>query len=64
MFIPSELSGEPLQIAFSLKFIQDFLSAVSSEKVGLEMTTPSYPGLFKPVGDSPYQYVLMPISML
>lgn len=65
MFISSELNGEPIQIAFNARYLLDFLGVVNTEKVSLEMTTPSYPGLLKPVAeDNPYQYVVMPISML
>lgn len=63
MFISTELSGEPINIAFNVKFMQDFLGAIIDEEVYLEMTTPSYPGLLRPVNpESEFKYVLMPMS--
>ncbi len=63
IFVPSELQGEDINIAFNFKFIQDFLNAIIDEQVILEMTTPSYPGLLKPGNpESDFQYVLMPMS--
>ncbi|GAB4267229.1 MAG: DNA polymerase III subunit beta [Candidatus Rifleibacteriota bacterium] len=63
IFVPSELQGEPINIAFNVKFIQDFINVIVDEQVVLGMTTPSYPGLLKPGNpESDFQYVLMPMS--
>lgn len=63
IFVPSELQGEPINIAFNVKFIQDFINVIADEQVILEMTTPSYPGLMKPGNpEADFQYVLMPMS--
>ncbi|MDD3147694.1 MAG: DNA polymerase III subunit beta [Candidatus Riflebacteria bacterium] len=62
-FIPSELSGEPINIAFNVKFLQDFLTVLNDEEVVIEMTTPSYPGLLRPGNpESEFKYVVMPMS--
>jgi DNA polymerase-3 subunit beta len=63
MFISSELTGDAINIAFNVKFMQDFLGAIIDEEIYLEMTTPSYPGLLRPVNpESEFKYVLMPMS--
>jgi len=63
MFVSTELQGEPINIAFNVKFVQDFLNVIHDEEVHLEMTTPSYPGLLKPGNpESEFKYVLMPMS--
>lgn len=63
MFVSTELQGEPINIAFNVKFVQDFLNVINDEEVHLEMTTPSYPGLLKPGNpESEFKYVLMPMS--
>lgn len=63
MFVNSELTGDPINIAFNVKFMQDFLNAIIDEEVYLEMTTPSYPGLLRPGNpESEFKYVLMPMS--
>ncbi len=62
-FIQSELSGEPINIAFNVKFLQDFLSVTNDEEVIIEMTTPSYPGMMRPGNpESEFKYVIMPMS--
>jgi DNA polymerase-3 subunit beta len=63
VYVPSELQGDAINIAFNVKFIQDFINVIADEQVVLEMTTPSYPGLLKPGNpEADFQYVLMPMS--
>ena len=63
VFVSTKLEGEPINIAFNVKFIQDFLGVAVADEISLEMTTPSYPGVFKPVGpDNQFNYVAMPMS--
>jgi DNA polymerase-3 subunit beta len=57
--IACESNGE-LEIAFNLKYLQDFLGVVDVEKIKLELTTASYPGLMSD-GES-LRYVIMPLS--
>lgn len=57
--IACESNGE-LEIAFNLKYLQDFLGVVDVEKIKLELTTASYPGLMSD-GES-LHYVIMPLS--
>ncbi len=62
-FIQSELAGEPINIAFNVKFLQDFLAVTADEEVVIEMTTPSYPGMMRPGNpESDFKYVVMPMS--
>lgn len=64
-FVSSELEGDAIHIAFNLKYLQDFLGVIIDEEVLLEMTTPMYPGLFKPGNpESSYQYVVMPMTVV
>ncbi len=63
IYISSELQGDPINIAFNVKFIQDFINVIADEQVILEMTTPSYPGLLKPGNlEADFKYVLMPMA--
>jgi DNA polymerase-3 subunit beta len=63
VFVTSSLEGEDINIAFNVKFIQDFISVLDDEEVLIEMTTPSYPGVLKPGNpESKFQYVVMPMS--
>jgi DNA polymerase III subunit beta len=62
-WVTAALEGEPMNIAFNINYLQDFLGVVGSESVTLEMTTPSYPGLMKPKDEDPgFFYVVMPMT--
>ena len=64
VFVSSQLDGEPIHIAFNIKYVQDFVGAVTDEEIVIEMTTPVYPGLFKTGNlESHYQYVVMPMAV-
>ena len=45
VFISSTLQGEPISIAFNVKFVSDFINVIDDEEVVLEMTTQNYPGV-------------------
>jgi len=55
--------GEENSIAFNSRFLMDFLSSVETEGVCFEMTTPLNPGIFRPVEDSSYFHIIMPVRV-
>ena len=55
------VDGEEAKIAFNGKYLIDVLSVLSEEQVALETTSPSSPGVLKPVGDENYVHVVMPM---
>jgi DNA polymerase-3 subunit beta len=57
------VDGPPLQIAFNVKYLIDFLSVANAAQVAVEMTTPSSPGKFTPVGDDTFLCVVMPMHI-
>jgi DNA polymerase-3 subunit beta len=64
--IDAVVQGEASKIAFNSRYLQDVLNALSSERVALEMTSPSSQGVFKPVGPNDeaepgYVHVVMPM---
>ena len=54
-------SGEAAKIAFNGKYLMDVLNVIPEEKVALEITTPSSPGVVRPVGRDNYTHVVMPM---
>ncbi len=54
------IEGEPSKIAFNSRYLQDVLNALNGE-VALETTSPSSPGVFRPVGETDYVHVVMPM---
>lgn len=55
--------GENNNIAFNSRYLLDFLNSLDSEQVSFEMTTPLNPGVFRPVGDSSYLHIIMPVRV-
>ncbi len=61
--LKGELKGKEIEIIFNHKYLLDGLNNISSEKVMLGLNGESSPGIMKPVGDSSYVYVIMPIKL-
>lgn len=59
--IDAVVEGEGMQIAFNVKYLQDVLTVISTSQVGLEVSSPSSPGVIKPVGSDGYTHVIMPM---
>jgi len=59
--IDTVVQGAESKIAFNGKYLMDVLSVLKEQQVAIEMTTPSSPGVFKPVGSDNYLHVIMPM---
>jgi DNA polymerase-3 subunit beta len=59
--IDAILTGGEAKIAFNGKYLTDVLSALKEAQVSLETTSPSSPGVIKPVGSDNYIHVVMPM---
>lgn len=59
--IDATVEGEEAKIAFNGKYLTDVLSVIGEAQVALEMTTPSSPGVIRPVGVENYIHVVMPM---
>jgi DNA polymerase-3 subunit beta len=55
------VQGAEAKIAFNGKYLTDMLAVLKEQQVALEVTTPSSPGVFKPVGADNYVHVIMPM---
>jgi DNA polymerase-3 subunit beta len=53
--------GPEAKIAFNGKYLIDVLSVLKEAQVALEVTTPSSPGVIKPIGTDNYIHVVMPM---
>ena len=58
--IDAEVSGDASKIAFNSRYLQDVLNVLSG-KIALQMTSPSSQGVFRPVGETDYVHVVMPM---
>jgi DNA polymerase-3 subunit beta len=55
------VEGEPIKIAFNARYLQDVLQVLESVDVSLETTSPTSPGVIRPVGLDNYVHVVMPM---
>ena len=63
--LPVEFSGGSMQICFNAQYVLDFLSAVSSDVVSLDLKDEVSQAVMKPVGVEGYDYtyVIMPMRV-
>jgi DNA polymerase-3 subunit beta len=63
--LPVEYSGEAMQICFNAQYMLDFLAAVSSDVVSLDLKDEVSQAVMKPVGADGYDYtyVIMPMRV-
>jgi DNA polymerase III subunit beta len=59
--IDATVEGEPSKIAFNGKYLQEVLQVLEGGQVALETTSPSSPGVIRPVGSDRYVHVVMPM---
>ncbi|MEX0800023.1 MAG: DNA polymerase III subunit beta [Dehalococcoidia bacterium] len=55
------IEGEESKIAFNSKYLQDALQVLDCAQVALETSSPSSPGVLRPVGEDNYVHVVMPM---
>jgi DNA polymerase III subunit beta len=63
--LPIDYDGAPMQICFNAQYVLDFLSAVSTDVVSLELKDEVSQAVMKPVGAEGYDYiyVIMPMRV-
>ena len=57
----ASIEGQEAKIAFNSKYLMDIFGILGDEQVALEVTTPSSPGVFRPVGEEDWVQVVMPM---
>ena len=55
------IDGGEAKIAFNARYLSDVLAVIRQKQVALETTTPSSPGVLRPVGIDNYVHVVMPM---
>lgn len=61
--IESQNEGDPIEIAFNAKFLQDAISACPSSQLLIEFSGPLSACLIKPVGMEGLEYIVMPVRL-
>jgi len=60
--IAGKTKGEKQEISFNYKYLLDGLVNIKSSEIVFELNGEDGPGVLRPVGDSSYLYVVMPIK--
>jgi DNA polymerase-3 subunit beta len=55
--------GDPVDIAFNVRYLIDVLSAIDNPQVALDTISSSRPGVIRPVGDEEFVHVVMPMHL-
>jgi DNA polymerase-3 subunit beta len=61
--LDATIEGEPIEIAFNVKYLVDALNVITTPNVALETSTATSPGVIRPVGRDDYVYVVMPMHL-
>jgi len=61
--VDASVEGAPIEIAFNVKYMIDVLNVAGTPQVALETTSPSSPGMIRPVGDDAFTHVIMPMHI-
>ena len=61
--IDALVEGDPVEIAFNVKYLNDVLGVLDAPQVALETTSESSPGVLRPVGREDYVHVIMPMHL-
>jgi len=61
--LDATVDGAPVEIAFNVKYLIDVLNVAGTPQVVLETSSPSSPGMIRPVGDDSFTHVIMPMHI-
>ncbi len=61
--VDANIDGEPVEIAFNVRYLREVLDVIKSPNVALETSTPTSPGVIRPVDEDEFLYVLMPMQL-
>jgi len=61
--VDASIEGPPILIAFNVRFLREALDVIKTPNVALETTADTSPGMLRPVGDSDFLHVIMPMHL-
>jgi DNA polymerase-3 subunit beta len=61
--VDASIEGQPLLIAFNVRFLREVLDVLRSPNVALETTADTAPGVIRPVGEDNFLHVIMPMHL-
>ena len=61
--VAAQISGESLEIAFNVKYLQDGLKAFSTSEIQMQCDTATSPSVLTPLGGLKMTYLVMPVQI-
>ena len=61
--VDASIEGDPLLIAFNVRYLREVLDVVKTPNVALETSANTSPGVVRPVGDDNFLHVIMPMHL-
>lgn len=61
--ISASVEGEELEVAFNLRYLNDFLNSTKTSQLILELSGKIKPALFQEMGNSEYKHIIMPVKL-
>jgi len=61
--LDATIEGEGGQLAMNVKFLNEALAVMGTSQIALEMQTAQNPGVLKPVGQTDYVHIIMPMTL-
>ncbi len=61
--LDATIEGEGGQLAMNVKFLNEALAVMGTSQIALEMQTSQNPGVLKPVGETEYVHIIMPMTL-
>jgi DNA polymerase-3 subunit beta len=61
--VDASVEGNPLVIAFNVRYLREVLDVVGTPNVALETTAAASPGVIRPLGDDSFLHVIMPMHL-
>lgn len=62
-FVEAKVEGEPLEISYNYRFIEEFLNAIKGNEVKIEFVDSNAPGVFYDTVDSNFLHLIMPVKV-
>ena len=62
--LPAKIEGEEISVSFNYKYLMDGILNIKSSEIVFDISKEEGPCVLKPVGDSSYIYVVMPIKSI
>ncbi len=63
VILDASIEGEPIEIAFNVRYLIEVLSVIRNDQVVLKTSRPDKPGVLQPLGDEHFTHVVMPMHI-